>query len=759
MPETLYFKIESDIKTATQDTKQFGDSLQGADEKLKYLNTTLKEQKEILLMLQREEIKLQQERNKMSEWELHISGANKKLEHLKTEIKDQRLAVKDLTMQQREAKDSVKEWQAANKENEGTLGELIGNFQVMGVSLNSVKKGFGQIIPIAKAMFKTIKVGILSTGIGALVLAFGALMTWFTKTKKGAEVLERIFAAVGAVVSVLVDRISKFGSAIAKVWTGDISGAFTDMKESFTGIGAEIQKEIELSVQLKKALQDLADSERELSVQTAERRAEIEELKLRAEDLNLTEQERINALNEATAIEQQLMDQRVANAAEAVRIQKQQMAMTENTKQDLQDLADLEIKLANIKRESAKVQRTLIRKTNEIQRHAAHQERERQNNWIRKQNEITRNANKLRQEVWAIERELRLRQIKDDEKREKKKIEYDYLLQKQALEQAKTNAKFSEEEKQELLLSLREKFESDKQQVTDKFAKDAKDKEEAEDAALTKLRLENKILELNQIAGAQEMSRKERLKQERETAHKIFAAELSAQEVAEYKSIEGMENAEEMKLEIQRKYAQLRIAYGDEVYEKERENMKQLNEARVDMLKDSLSIVNSIMDVQAQTIENNYNKEIKLAEKNGKSTEDIEKKYDDKRKAQAKKFKAMKIAMAVVDTYQAATAAYATALEIPGAGLAMAPIAAGLAVAAGLANIAMIEKQPLGGATGPGPSAPPPPTPDTPAPQMMSGAFELGTGQAPEPMQAFVVSDDITNNQDKLATIRRRATI
>ena len=48
MPEKLYFKIESDIKKATQDTKQFGDSLQGADEKLKYLNTTLKEQKEIL---------------------------------------------------------------------------------------------------------------------------------------------------------------------------------------------------------------------------------------------------------------------------------------------------------------------------------------------------------------------------------------------------------------------------------------------------------------------------------------------------------------------------------------------------------------------------------------------------------------------------------------------------------------------------------------------------------------------------------------
>jgi len=759
MPETLYFKIESDIKTATQDTKQFGDSLQGADEKLKYLNTTLKEQKEILLMLQREEIKLQQERSKMSEWELHISGANKKLSDLKTEIKDQRLAVKDLTMQQREAKDSVKEWQAANKEQEGTLGELIGNFQVMGVSLNSVKKGFGQIIPIAKAMFKTIKIGILSTGIGALVIAFGALMTWFTKTKKGAEVLEVIFSAVGAVVSVLVDRISKFGGAIAKVWTGDISGAFTDMKESFTGIGAEIQKEIELSIQLKKALQELADSERELSVQTAERRAEIEELKLRAEDLNLTEQERLDALNQATAIEQNLMNQRVANAAEAVRIQKQQMAMTENTKQDLQDLADLEIKLANIKRESAKVQRTLIRKTNEIQRHAAHQERERQNNWIRKQNEITRAANKLRHEVWAIERELTLRGIKDDETREKHKIKQDYLRQRKVLEEAKLSAGFKKKERDALLLTLEEKFQSDKQQVVDKFAKAARDKENSEYDAMSKLRLEQELLEIQLRGTTVKQGRKSLAEQVKRIAYETFNAELSAQMAAELKGVENFENAQEMKDAITEKYATKRALFTQEQNEKEKEDMKQLNAARVEMLKDSLSIVSSIMDVQAQTLENNYNKEIKLAEKNGKSTEKIEEKYDKKRREQAKKFKAMKIAMAVVDTYQAATAAYATALEIPGAGLAMAPIAAGLAVAAGLANIAMIEKQPLGAGTGPGPSAPPPPTPDTPAPQMMSGAFELGTGQAPEPMQAFVVSDDITNNQDKLATIRRRATI
>ena len=43
--------------------------------------------------------------------------------------------------------------------------------------------------------------------------------------------------------------------------------------------------------------------------------------------------------------------------------------------------------------------------------------------------------------------------------------------------------------------------------------------------------------------------------------------------------------------------------------------------------------------------------------------------------------------------------------------------------------------------------------------QLASGAFTLGGGLEPEPARAFVVSDDITNSQNKLANIRRRATI
>ena len=58
-----------------------------------------------------------------------------------------------------------------------------------------------------------------------------------------------------------------------------------------------------------------------------------------------------------------------------------------------------------------------------------------------------------------------------------------------------------------------------------------------------------------------------------------------------------------------------------------------------------------------------------------------------------------------------------------------------------------------GGGGGGGAAAAPP------SPQMMSGSFDLGAGQEVDPIQAYVVSDEITDSQNSLAIIRRRATI
>ena len=51
------------------------------------------------------------------------------------------------------------------------------------------------------------------------------------------------------------------------------------------------------------------------------------------------------------------------------------------------------------------------------------------------------------------------------------------------------------------------------------------------------------------------------------------------------------------------------------------------------------------------------------------------------------------------------------------------------------------------------------PSSSTPAPQMMSGAFDISGGVAPEATKAYVVTDEMSNSQNQLANIRRRATI
>ena len=113
--------------------------------------------------------------------------------------------------------------------------------------------------------------------------------------------------------------------------------------------------------------------------------------------------------------------------------------------------------------------------------------------------------------------------------------------------------------------------------------------------------------------------------------------------------------------------------------------------------------------------------------------------------------KALAVASALIDTYVGANKAFAQ-------GGVIGYVTAAGVIAAGLANVSKILQTEVPDAGGGGGAAPAP-APEPPSPQMMSGAFSLEGGTAVEPARAYVVSDDITNSQDKLAIIRRRATI
>ena len=121
--------------------------------------------------------------------------------------------------------------------------------------------------------------------------------------------------------------------------------------------------------------------------------------------------------------------------------------------------------------------------------------------------------------------------------------------------------------------------------------------------------------------------------------------------------------------------------------------------------------------------------------------------------------KAMAVTQATIDTYKGATAAYASLAGIPVVGPVLGGVAAGAAIASGLANVKAILATDGGGGSAPSGGSVPTAGATAPAPEMMSGAFELSGGQAPEPVKAFVVTDEMSNSQDQLANIRRRATI
>ena len=162
----------------------------------------------------------------------------------------------------KQANKSLENVTKKTKETGNAAKDAAADFSIMGVSLNSIKGAFGKIIPIAKGMFSTIKLGIASTGIGVIVLAVGTLITYFTQTKKGAEALSVAFKTVGAAVSVITDRISAIGGAIIKVFKGDFKGAAEDAKNAVKGVGDEIRKETKAAIELGKAFNALKDSQR-----------------------------------------------------------------------------------------------------------------------------------------------------------------------------------------------------------------------------------------------------------------------------------------------------------------------------------------------------------------------------------------------------------------------------------------------------------------------------------------------------------------
>ena len=296
----------------------------------------------------------------------------------------------------------------------------VGNFTLMGVSLNGVKNSFAKIIPTAKLMFGSLKAGLISTGIGAFVIAVGSLVAFFKSTKRGAELLEKALAGIGAVVSVITDRLSSFGEvivaafenpkqAVADLWQAiktnllnrvqgmidafgfagkaiesaldfdwdgvkENAAGFTEsmvqvasgvddltgkMAEGFKSLADEINNDVDAAIRLKGLTQQLRDEEREFSKVRAQTRQDIQKARLDALDETKTVEERLKAVQKANDLELKTTEDVLEMQRKKIQIQKETMALSENMAEDLDELAALEVGLIDLQTASFQTQKRL----------------------------------------------------------------------------------------------------------------------------------------------------------------------------------------------------------------------------------------------------------------------------------------------------------------------------------------------------------------------------------------------------------------
>jgi hypothetical protein len=126
--------------------------------------------------------------------------------------------------------------------------------------------------------------------------------------------------------------------------------------------------------------------------------------------------------------------------------------------------------------------------------------------------------------------------------------------------------------------------------------------------------------------------------------------------------------------------------------------------------------------------------------------------------------KALAVAGATIDTFQSANAAYKSLAGIPVVGPALGAVAAGLAIATGIKNVKEILKAKVPNQSGGGGSVPTPT--QAQAPQIPTQAT-IGNSpvtalsnivnQQQQPIRAFVVESEVTSVQNRVGDIERRA--
>jgi hypothetical protein len=281
-------------------------------------------------------------------------------------------------------KKGLKDGESAMSDFKGSAGSIIDEFASMfGVNMSAVNDAIGtankslnflgQSFIAAKKGgdtfaigMKVIKLALVSTGIGALVVLLGSLIAYFTKSGEGADKFAKILAQIKSVINNVIDRLAIFGKGLWEILSGKFKQGWQDMTGAFKGMGEEIKEDWKQAGALADAEDALEDREIALINSLEERKAKVAELRRQAKEEMDDQRKKLALLAEAEKITKSVYADQISLENERLRIMKEKLAIQTSDPTDEQNrtIAEQEAKINALIRSQADELRAMLKERN-----------------------------------------------------------------------------------------------------------------------------------------------------------------------------------------------------------------------------------------------------------------------------------------------------------------------------------------------------------------------------------------------------------
>ena len=638
-------------------------------------------------------------------------------------IEDTTDAVKDLG---KESKKAEKESGFLSEQFKGikeTFGKLKSDAKGVAQGFVNFSKGLG----LSAKASKGLAVGLSALGIPLLLAGIAALIDYFKNFEGAAKLVQTALNAAGAVIRQVTE-------AVMALLRGDFSGA----KEAIAGIGDAAREAAAGTNELFESQRALEAMQKQQVIQNAKLRQSIEAQKKVLEDTTLSFEERMEALKEVNKDTEQLAKNEIALTEATLRNLQAQLALENNYEERIRleqeiaqtqaDLINSQTELQNIQYDAAKVERELLQQRADEQQAAAEKALEIRKNYYAQLN--------------TLNQQNELMQIEDEDERAKRALQ---IQRENAIKEIQ-ESEFNARQKRELIAAINESFDLQEEARVETQNDKIAEKEKAAGQKLLQIQNELDLLQETNQRAKQELM-------------------LQQQEEAALLSVEGLENEEALKEAIREKYRLLReqnemtaqqkiaeILAGTADGEEQLDPFEQAEmelQLQQDTLMAELENLGASEQQKQALLESFKKKRENLAKEEADYKMALEKQVSEANLQVASQAlsavaslvgentvagKAAAIAATTIDTYLSAQKAYASQL-LPGdpTSPVRAAIAAGVAVAAGIANVQKIiaTPTPSAGGAGGGGGGSAPSRPNIPTFSSNTGSLQLGFDQTP----------------------------